>query len=84
MGQSVIAGDNITFDGKISYIIYFTLFSEQEAARQLGTQPQNSLLRRRIAQVYPQAIFQDGVEEHSVFRDFKITKEFLQIGRAHV
>ncbi len=80
MGQSVIAGDNITFDGKISYIIYFTLFSEQEAARQLGTQPQNSLLRRRIAQVYPQAIFQDGVEEHSVFRDFKITKEFLHGG----
>lgn len=80
MGQSVIIGDTVTFDGKISYIIYFTLFDEQEAAQQLGKQPQNSLLWHRIADAYPQAVFQDTEEEHPVFRDFKITQEFLHGG----
>lgn len=80
MGQSVIIGDTVTFDGKISYIIYFTLFDEQEAAQQLGKQPQNSLLWHRIANAYPQAVFQDTAEEHPVFRDFKITQEFLHGG----
>lgn len=80
MGQSVIIGDTVTFDGKISYIIYFTLFDEQEAAQQLGKQPQNSLLWHRIADAYPQAVFQDTAEEHPVFRDFKITQEFLHGG----
>lgn len=80
MGQPIINGDTITLDGKISYIIYFTLFSEQTAAQQLGTQPQNSPLWRRIEQSYPQAVLQMEAEENPIFRDFKITQEFLHGG----
>ena len=72
MTQYQIHGDDVTFDGKSSYIMYFTLFEEKEAAQRMGKLP------GEIAAVYPDAIFEDG--ESHVFRDFKIAQDFLHGG----
>lgn len=69
MTQYLIHGDDVTFDGKISYIFYFTLFEEQDAAQRIRT------LRADLEKAYPHALFESSA--HPVFRDFKTAQEFL-------
>lgn len=64
-----IQGDEVTFDGKISYIFYFSLFAEQEAEQRLGK------LRQQIKAAYPRTLFQE--DEPPIFQDFQIVQEFL-------
>lgn len=67
-----IYGDDMSFDGKTSYILYFSLFEEREIASRMGT------LRQEVAAVYPDALFEDA--DHPIFRDFKTVQEFLHGG----
>ena len=41
MASYIIHGDDVTFDGKISYILYFTLFPESEAEQRMAKLRQN-------------------------------------------
>ena len=70
--QHNIYGDTVTFDGKISYIQYFTLFPEQEATARLAS------LRQEIRAAYPKTLFQE--DNPPVFQDFKTVQEFLHGG----
>ncbi|MBQ2994064.1 MAG: hypothetical protein IJD56_01055 [Peptococcaceae bacterium] len=72
MTQYNIYGDNLVCDGKTSYILYFSLFEETEAAQRMST------LRTDLANTYPQALFEDA--EHPIFQDFKTAQEFLHGG----
>ncbi len=72
MTQYNIHGDDVTFDGKISYILYFTLFEEQDVEKRMQT------LQTDIAAQYPNALFEGA--EHPLFQDFKTAQEFLHGG----
>lgn len=72
MVQQLIQGDAVTLDGKISYILYFSLFKEQEISQRL------SKLRQQIKAAYPKALFQE--DNPPIFQDFKIVQEFLHGG----
>ena len=72
MAQHRIQGDEVTFDGKISYILYFSLFQEQAVSQRL------SKLRQQIKTAYPGALFQE--DDSPIFQDFKIVQEFLHGG----
>ena len=72
MPQQMIRGDEVTFDGKISYILYFSLFQEQAIGQRL------SKLRQQIKTAYPGALFEE--DEPPIFQDFKIVQEFLHGG----
>lgn len=72
MTQYHIYGDNVTFDGKISYILYFSLFEEDETAQRMEA------LRSDFTKAYPNALFEDA--DHPLFRDFKTAQEFLHGG----
>lgn len=72
MTQQTIHGDDVTFDGKISYILYFTLFPEQETEQRMGK------LRQEVKAVYPNALFEDDASP--IFQDFKTVQEFLHGG----
>ena len=72
MTAAKIYGDDITFDGKISYILYFTLFPEQESAQRIKT------LKADMLRNYPMAHTEE--DDNEIFRDFKIVQEFLHGG----
>ena len=72
MSHSVIYGDTVTFDGKISYILYFTLFPEQNASQRMGR------LKQEIKAAYPRTLFQEDASP--IFDDFKTVQEFLHGG----
>ena len=72
MTQYTIHGDDLTFDGKISYILYFTLFDEKNTAQRLDQ------LRNDLAAAYPNTLFEE--DNCSVFQDFKTAQEFLHGG----
>ena len=67
-----IHGDDVTFDGKISYILYFTLFPESEAEQRMAK------LRQNLKQAYPYAGMED--DDSPVFQDFKTVQQFLHGG----
>lgn len=67
-----IYGDDVTFDGKISYIFYFSLFHEREIETRMPG------LKQEIKLAYPQALFQE--DDSPIFQDFKIVQEFLHGG----
>lgn len=72
MPSYIIHGDDVTFDGKISYILYFTLFPEQESAQRIKT------LKEDMLRNYPMAHTEE--DDNEIFRDFKIVQEFLHGG----
>ena len=72
MTAAKIYGDDTTFDGKISYILYFTLFPEQESAQRMKT------LKADMLRNYPMAHTEE--DDNEIFRDFKIVQEFLHGG----
>ena len=72
MASYIIHGDDVTFDGKISYILYFTLFSESEAEQRMAK------LRQNLKQAYPHAGMED--DDSPVFQDFKTVQQFLHGG----
>ena len=72
MTAAKIYGDDTTFDGKISYILYFTLFPEQESAQRIKT------LKEDMLRNYPMAHTEE--DDNEIFRDFKIVQEFLHGG----
>ena len=72
MTAAKIYGDDTTFDGKISYILYFTLFPEQESAQRIKT------LKADMLRNYPMAHTEE--DDNEIFRDFKIVQEFLHGG----
>ena len=72
MTAAKIYGDDITFGGKISYILYFTLFPEQESAQRMKT------LKADMLRNYPMAHTEE--DDNEIFRDFKIVQEFLHGG----
>lgn len=72
MPSYIIHGDDVTFDGKISYILYFTLFPEQESAQRMKT------LKADMLRNYPMAHTEE--DDNEIFRDFKIVQEFLHGG----
>ncbi|MBQ5652612.1 MAG: hypothetical protein IIV00_02870, partial [Peptococcaceae bacterium] len=57
---------------KISYILYFTLFPEQESAQRIKT------LKEDMLRNYPMAHTEE--DDNEIFRDFKIVQEFLHGG----
>lgn len=69
MAQHGIHGDEVTFDGKISYIFYFSLFREQEAEQRMGK------LQQQIKAAYPETLFQE--DNPPIFQDFQIVQDFL-------
>ena len=69
MTQYNIHGDNFTFDGKTSYILYFSLFEESVAAQRMLT------LEADFKKAFPDAFYEDA--DHPIFRDFKIAQDFL-------
>lgn len=74
MNKMSITGDDIKIKGKSSHIVYFSLFGENE------TQDFEALYQR-IRDHYPNATFEEEAgEEHHIFRDFKIVREFLHGG----
>ena len=72
MTAAKIYGDDITFGGNISYILYFTLFPEQESAQRIKT------LKEDMLRNYPMAHTEE--DDNEIFRDFKIVQEFLHGG----
>ena len=72
MASYIIHGDDVTFDGKISYILYFTLFPESEAEQRMAK------LRQNLKQAYPHAGMED--DDSPVFQDFKTVQQFLHGG----
>ena len=72
MTAAKIYGDDTIFDGKISYILYFTLFPEQESAQRIKT------LKEDMLRNYPMAYTEE--DDNEIFRDFKIVQEFLHGG----
>jgi hypothetical protein len=72
MQQYAIYGDEVSFDGKISYILYFSLFEEHDAVQRM------SLLKHDFKIAYPNALFED--DDHSIFKDFKTAQNFLHGG----
>ena len=64
MTAAKIYGDDTTFDGKISYILYFTLFPEQESAQRIKT------LKEDMLRNYPMAHTEE--DDNEIFPDFKI------------
>ena len=72
MTAAKIYGDDTIFDGKISYILYFTLFPEQESAQRMKT------LKADMLRNYPMAHTEE--DDNEIFRDFKIVQEFLHGG----
>lgn len=69
MTQYTIYGDDVTFDGKISYIFYFSLFEEREISQRMCN------LKQEIATAYPNALFEDT--DCKIFQDFKTAQTFL-------
>jgi hypothetical protein len=72
MQQYAIYGDEVSFDGKISYILYFSMFEEHDAVQRM------SLLKHDFKIAYPNALFED--DDHSIFKDFKTAQNFLHGG----
>lgn len=67
--QHTIYGDDVTFDGKISYIFYFSLFEEKEVTQRMGN------LQQEIKAIYPNALFEDA--DCKIFQDFRTAQSFL-------
>ena len=64
-----IYGDEITYDGKISFIQYFTLYPDKEPEQKVN------LLKNRLTEVFPTAVLQGT--DNPVLNDFKTVREFL-------
>ena len=72
MTQYNIYGDDTTFDGKISYILYFTLFEDTDITQRMRT------LKHDFTCAYPDALLEDA--DYHVFQDLKTAKDFLHGG----
>ena len=72
MMQYYIHGDDVTFDGKISYILYFSLFEEHNAQQRMNS------LKHDFKIAYPNALFEN--DDHPIFKDFKTAQDFLHGG----
>ena len=72
MMQYYIHGDDVTFDGKISYILYFSLFEEHNSLQRMNS------LKHDFKIAYPNALFEN--DDHPIFKDFKTAQDFLHGG----
>ena len=72
MMQYYIHGDDVTFDGKISYILYFSLFEEHNSLQRMNS------LKHDFKIAYPNALFEN--DNHPIFKDFKTAQDFLHGG----
>ena len=72
MSKHTIYGDDMTFDGKTSYIFYFSLFSRPEKGQRMNH------VRQDMKDAFPDVLFEE--DDSPIFEDFRTVQGFLHGG----